>query len=270
MATIDTTEDLLRLVREDSDFRATMRRELLTAELLEVPHRLDTMERGIAALLEHAATTNRRLDRIEGRLDGVETDITVMKSDINGLGEAFRREVQAQSSYRGAHAQGASNKDRVRISNLFAQFHGIKRTDAIPVRRRVLKSWLQGENTEVVESLNLRERVWETFLEPDIVAEVHDLMTDDDAEPEFYIVVEASYTGEAEDINKATDHAKIVRAVTGLDAYPVVAAVLIDDIEPETRRKLYDDVQQFVAANDEDSAFWYRLGAADLRPTEPR
>ena len=248
-----------------------MRRELLTAELLEVPQRLDTMERGIAALLEHAATTNRRLDLIEGQLDDVKTDITVMKNDINGLGEAFRREVQAQSSYRGAHAQGAASKDRVGISNLFAQFHAIKRTDAIPVRRRVLKSWLQGENTKVVESLNLRERAWESFLEPDIVAEVHDLMADDDAEPEFYIVVEASYTGEAEDIDRATDHAKIVRAVTGLDAYPVVAAVrLYDDMEPETRRRLYDDVQEFVAADDADAAFWYRLGSADLRPAQPR
>lgn len=264
MATIDTSEDLLRLVREDSDFRATMRRELLTAELLEVPQRLDTMERGIAALLEHAATTNRRLDLIEG-------DIKQMKGDIDGLGEAFRREAQAQSSYRGAHAQGAASKNRVGISNLFAQFHAIKRTDAIPVRRRVLKSWLQGENTEVVESLNLRERTWETFLEPDIVAEVHDLMADDVSRPEFYIVVEASYTGEAEDIDRATDHAKIVRAVTGLDAYPVVAAVRMDDkMEPDTRRRLYDDVQEFVAANDADAAFWYRLGSADLRPPEPR
>ena len=57
MATIGNTDDLLRLAREDSDFRATMRRELLTAELLEVPQRLSTMEQGIAALLEHATAT---------------------------------------------------------------------------------------------------------------------------------------------------------------------------------------------------------------------
>ena len=96
-------------------------------------------------------------------------------------------------------------------------------------------------------------------------------MADDDAEPAFYIVVEASYTGEAEDIDRATDHAKIVHAVTGLDAYPIVAAVRLDDkMAPETRSRLYDDVQQFVAANDADTAFWYRLGSADLRPAEPR
>ena len=299
MATIDTTDDLLRLVREDSDFRATMRRELLTAELLEVPQRLTALEQSTAALIEYTNATNRRLDNIEADITVIKDDInmmkgditvmkddinvmkddisvtkndvSVMKDDINGLGEAFRQEVQAQSSYRGAHAQTAANRDRVRISNLFAKFHAIRRTDAMPVRRNRLKAWLQGENAEVVEALNLRDRAWETFLEPDIVAAVHDLMADDDAEPAFYIVVEASYTGEAEDIDKAIDHAKIVHAVTGLDAYPIVAAVRLDDkMEPETRSRLYDDVQKFVAANDADAAFWYRLGSADLRPAELR
>ena len=299
MATIDTTDDLLRLVREDSNFRATMRRELLTAELLEVPQRLTALEQSTAALIEYTNATNRRLDNIEADITVIKDDINVMKGDItvmkgdvnvmkddisvtkndvsvikddiNGLGEAFRQEVQAQSSYRGAHAQTAANRDRVRISNLFAKFHAIRRTDAMPVRRNRLKAWLQGENAEVVEALNLRERAWETFLEPDIVAAVHDLMADDDAEPAFYIVVEASYTGEAEDIDKAIDHAKIVHAVTGLDAYPIVAAVRLDDkMESETRSRLYDDVQKFVAANDADAAFWFRLGSADLRPAEPR
>ena len=292
MATIDTTDDLLRLVREDSDFRATMRRELLTAELLEVPQRLTALEQSTAALIEYTNATNRRLDNIEADITVMKDDINVMKGDItvmkddinvtkndvsvikddiNGLGEAFRQEVQAQSSYRGAHAQTAANRDRVRISNLFAKFHAIRRTDAMPVRRSRLKAWLQGENAEVVEALNLRDRAWETFLEPDIVAAVHDLMADDATEPAFYIVVEASYTGEAEDIDKAIDHAKIVHAVTGLDAYPIVAAVRLDDkMEPETRSRLYDDVQKFVAANDADAAFWFRLGSADLRPTELR
>ena len=313
MATIDNTDDLLRLVREDSNFRATMRRELLTAELLEVPQRLTALEQSTAALIEYTNATNRRLDNIEADITVIKDDINVMKdditvmkddinvmkdditvmkgdvnvmkddisvtkndvsvikNDINGLGEAFRQEVQAQSSYRGAHAQTAANRDRVRISNLFAKFHAIRRTDAMPVRRNRLKAWLQGENAEVVEALNLRERAWETFLEPDIVAAVHDLMADDDAEPAFYIVVEASYTGEAEDIDKAIDHAKIVHAVTGLDAYPIVAAVRLDDkMEPEMRSRLYDDVQKFVAANDADAAFWFRLGSADLRPAEPR
>ena len=263
MATIGNTDDLLRLAREDSDFRATIRRELLTAELLEVPQRLSTMEQGIAALLEHATATNRRLDLIE-------EDIREMRGDINGLGNAFRREVQAQSSYRGNFAQSAATGSNQDIARPFAELRGMKRIKTRQVSRASVESWLVN-NVSLVEALDLRPRAWDTFLTPDDIAGVRDLQAENEAEPAFYIVVEASYTGEAEDIDKAIDHAKIVHAVTGLDAYPIVAAVRLDDkMEPETRSRLYDDVQQFVAANDANAAFWYRLGSADLRPTEPR
>ena len=54
----------------------------------------------------------------------------------------------------------AAIDERIRISNKFAHLHGAKRTDAIGVRRDVLKAWLQGEYTDVVEGLGLRERAW--------------------------------------------------------------------------------------------------------------
>ena len=76
----------------------------------------------------------------------------------------------------------------------------------------------------------------------------------------------------SEDILKVTDHAKILRAATGLDAYPVVAAVRLDDeIGPRKwESRLYDDVERFIETNDADAALWYRLDSADLRPSEPR
>ncbi len=277
MATIDTTDDLLRLVREDSDFRATMRRELLTAELLEVPQRLTALEQSTAALIEYTNATNRRLDNIEADITVIKDDISVtkndvsvIKDDINGLGEAFRREVQAQSSYRGNFAQSAATGSNQDIARPFAELRGMKRIKTRQVSRARVESWLTN-NVSLVEALDLRPRAWDTFLTPDGIAGVRDLQAENDAEPAFYIVVEASYTGEAEDIDKAIDHAKIVHAVTGLDAYPIVAAVRLDDkMEPEMRSRLYDDVQKFVAANDADAAFWFRLGSADLRPAELR
>ena len=277
MATIDTTDDVLRLVREDSDFRATMRRELLTTELLEVPQRLTALEQSTAALIEYTNATNRRLDNIEADITVIKDDISVtkndvsvIKDDINGLGEAFRREVQAQSSYRGNFAQSAATGSNQDIARPFAELRGMKRIKTRQVSRASVENWL-ANNVSLVEALDLRPRAWDTFLTPDDIAGVRDLQAENDAEPAFYIVVEASYTGEAEDIDKAIDHAKIVHAVTGLDAYPIVAAVRLDDkMEPETRSRLYDDVQKFVAANDADAAFWFRLGSADLRPTELR
>ena len=56
-----------------------------------------------------------------------------------------------------------------------------------------------------------------------------------------------------------------------MDAYPVVAAVMLhDDLAPEIESRLYYDVDLFIEANDADAALFYRLDSADLRPPEPR
>ena len=156
MTNINTSDDLVRVLRENPEFRATIRRELLTAELLEVPEQLTSLRESAAALLEHANETNRRLDetnrRLDGmdrrldqvdqriaqmdrrldqvdrRLDGIEGDIKIVKRDIDGLGEAFRREVRAQSSFRGNYAQSAAGKDVLEVAGLFADLRGVKRT----------------------------------------------------------------------------------------------------------------------------------------------
>ena len=333
MTTINTTEDLLQLVREDETFRAAMRRELLTTELLEVPQRLDKLEQNVAALIEHANATNARLDRmdqtiaaiveqtnaINRRLDVVEADIAVMKADIaetrsdivvmkadiaetksdivvmkadiaetksditemkgditvikrdiNGLGESFRREVKAQSSYRGNYAQSAASASDIDIAYLFARRHGLEAINTRHISRNTLAAWLR-DNRDLIKSLNIRQRAMRTFLRPDIIASVEDLYSGDGAATEYYIVVEASYTGEVEDIDKATDHAKIIRAVTGLEAYPVVAGAELDyEMDEEARHRLYVDVEQFVEANDPNAAYLYRLDSADMRPLEPR
>ena len=319
MTMINTTEDLLRAARDNPEFRAAMRRELLGEDLLETPQRIARLEQGIAALTEQSAITNlrldlmderfnrmdrrldlmderlnqmdrrldlmdRRLDQMDRRLDQMDErlgrieegvrelkeDMVVIKRDINGLGNAFRQEVKAQSSFRGNYAQSAAGNDDLSIAYLFAERHGLKRIKARQVSRATLETWLS-ENGELVESLNLRPRAWLTFSRPDMVTAVMDLFAGSDAEPQYYMAIEASYTADAEDIRRATDHAKIVRAVTGLKVYPIVAAVMVDDeLDAEMQDRLYTDPERFIEANDENAALWHPLYSADLRPDEPR
>ncbi|MYE53703.1 MAG: hypothetical protein F4X34_00710 [Chloroflexi bacterium] len=77
MTTINTTEDLLRVVRENEEFRAAMRRELLSDEVLELPKRL--------AL--YAEATNLRLDRIDSDLSVLKADVAELKADVAELKE---------------------------------------------------------------------------------------------------------------------------------------------------------------------------------------
>ena len=277
MTTINTPDDLLRLVREDDTFREAMRRELLTVELLEAPQRIANIEQSVTALIEHANATNARLDRMDQILaaiveqtNAINRRLDLVERDINGLGESFRREVRAQSSFRGNYAQTAASASDIDIAHLFAHRHGLEDIKTRHISRSNLEAWLR-ENRDLVKSLDIRQRATRTFLRPDIIASVNDLYSADGAAPVYYIVIEASYTGDTEDVDRATDHAKIVRAVTGLEAYAVVAAVMLDDeMEQATRSRLFDDLERFVDARDENGAYWHQLYSADLKPPEPR
>ena len=212
---------------------------------------------------------DERFEAVDGQFEAVRDDVRGVSRDIDGLGNSFRREVRAQSSFRGVYAQRETVANSLDIAAPFADWLKIRRIKTNRVSRRTLLAWLES-NMAVVESLQLRDRAWRTFLNPDLIAEVRALGSAEDSDPEFYIVVEASYTGEREDLQRATDHARIVRAVTGLQAYPVVASVILDDdMDAQTQSRFYEGIEQFFEANEEDSAFWYRLDSADLKPEEP-
>ena len=251
--TIENTDDFIRALRENEGFQAAARRELLTQDLIALPQKMDEFE----------ANTNKRFDEISG-------EVTEVRRDIDGLGESFSREIRAQPSYRVNYAQRTAIGRNQDIARLFANHRGIRLIETRQITRGQLVDWLKS-NIPLVDSLNLRGRAWDTFLNPDDIAEVRELQAPSDSDPAFYVVVEASYTGEEEDLLRATDHAKIVHAITGLDAYPVVAAVVLDNqMDAEKGSRIYEDLEQFVKANDRNAALWYRLNSADLRLPEPR
>ena len=64
MTTINTSDDLLRLLREDAHFYEEARRLILTDELIRLPERFE----------EFASRTNQRFDRIDARFDRMERD----------------------------------------------------------------------------------------------------------------------------------------------------------------------------------------------------
>ena len=62
MTMINTTDDFIRLLRENPEFHAAARRELLTEELLELPQRFS----------QYAQTTEKRLDSVDRGLGSLE------------------------------------------------------------------------------------------------------------------------------------------------------------------------------------------------------
>ena len=120
------------------------------------------------------------------------------------------------------------------------------------------------KSASALEEINLRDEAWDTFVRPDLVAEVTELHSGEN--PQYYIAVEASFTGHVKDVDRATDHARILRCATGQDAYAVVAAVRMD---PNIENRLFDDAAKFLDANDEDAALWYPLVEENPEPPDP-
>ena len=147
------------------------------------------------------------------------------------------------------------------IAGKFAGMHGLDKDmlDTTHISRNALRDWVR-DHRDALLSLDLRqERALSKFRRPDVVALVSE-MRSDRMEPVFYLAVEASYSAEEKDIDKATDNAKILRAVTGREAYPVVIAASLNRMLSDgARARLCGDVDEYVAAGDADAALWYRL-----------
>ena len=292
MASLNTTDDLLRAARENKEFREAFRREILTEELIAVPgdiKELKATTSNIAAtgeaLNEHAATTNQHLHKMADGINALvqsiadyktatEKQFTQVRTSITGVEETLREQEQAQSSFRGTYAQSAATKEDLAIAAKFADTHGLNAEwiETEHIRRTTLRNWTVTHRATLL-SLDLKQtNPLIKFRRPDIIAAITDA-TDEYATPVYYVAVEASYSAEKKDIDKATDNAKILQAITGLKAYAVVAAVRLHrrmDDDDETRSRLYDDVNEFISSYDPDAAFWYKPDSADLRLPEPR
>ena len=184
----------------------------------------------------------------------------MQKSREKGLRDMFREEFEAQAAFRGVYAADLWREDSAEIAWMFAVWHGLRRIKIRRVSVDVLQSWL-ADNVPLIESLGLRERVWRTFEGAGLVLEVRELGAGLDSTPAYYVALEASYTVEKEDTLKSADHAGIVRAVTGVQTYAVVAGVALGDgIDVETLGRVHTDLERFVEAGDPEAVFWHRVG----------
>ena len=290
MTTIDTIEDLLRLVRENEEVRAALRREVLTEELLALPAQFIAMRETQAsmqqtqnAILETQASMLESLVALQESFVAMQESLVALQEsfvamqetqnsmleelretrrDISALHGMYRQQHEDFGRFRGSYAADAARRNRGEIALIFARLRGMRN-----LRVRALdsdeRSDMLDEHYDAVTALNLRDRAWQTFDVPDLIAEVTARRS---SAPGFYIAIEASYTGDMEDLLRATDHAKILRSATGLDAYPIVAGVRIGSI---IRDKVFEDVTHFIRINDEDTALWYQISEAYMEPPDP-
>ena len=75
MTTINTIEDLIRILDDNPEWLEALRARLLTRELLEMPN----------TLAQFMESTNQRFERVESDIRSIRDDVKVLQSDVKVL-----------------------------------------------------------------------------------------------------------------------------------------------------------------------------------------
>ena len=278
--TINTDADVIRLIRQNPrvlidaitahpELLAEVRRAVLTDELLAMPDRLAEvvktqaeMLKTQAELLESQAETRETIREMLKTQNRMLEEQANARRGIRALHRMYRRQREDFGKFRGYLAADAARRNDADIALHFSKRHGFNRIAMKVFTPTDINDFLN-ENYWDIDALHLRERAWRTFLKGDIIAEVTERMGDS---PGFYLAVEASFTVDLEDLQRAIDHAKMLRAAGDLASYAVVAGVRMND---SVEGRLYKDVESFISAQDEDTALWFPLDMKDLTPNPP-
>ena len=238
--------EFLRLLEQDADFRTEVRRQLLTAELIELPERFaafvtrvdgfiarteEFMVRTEEFMVEQKAINARmdaRFDGVDQRFDGVDQRFDRMDTRLQAITDDL-------GDLKG-HAAGRAVRDHAEtLPDLLGLAH------IATLDRRDLVGLLAPAASEIAAG----DR--QSFFRADLVVEARS--ADGSA---CYVAVEASYTADRRDSDRALRNAGYLTRCTGRPAHAVVASLRNDR-----------NVQVLVDAG---TVHWHRLTEKDLDP----
>ena len=235
--TINTMQDLARVLDEHPEWVDALRVRLLTRELLELPQKL----------ADFVTAANKRFEAIETRLDRMEDDLTELKGgqarmqdDLTELKGGHARMQDDLTELKGGHARmqddlsllkrgharmqddlsvlkgGHARNAAERQAGLIAEDLGLEyvRTLTFDDIRNLVRS----HDTTDIPVNDLR-----SFRLADLVVEA---AQEGDA---CYVAVEISFTANGRDTKRALRNAGFLTRFTGRRAYAVVASVQVDD-----------------------------------------
>ena len=205
MVSINTSDDLIRAIRENPEFRATVRRELLTEELLEVPARLQALTTTVEGL---AATV--------GELQATVRDL---QATVRGLAVTVEHLGNTTAELRGDVLE---SKLTNKIPPLIAREFDVRRvypiwTDGLlPINPRIeeFERAIEeaSDNLTITDDDETRLRVTDLIVRAQRKSDRSTL----------WFAVEASGSIDDGDITRARHSADVLRTIFGQDAMPLV------------------------------------------------
>ncbi len=254
MTTINTSEDLLRLLREDAHFYEQARRLILTDELINLPERFAAFAGRVDDFIAKQEQFNERVDDFIAKQGQFNERVDAFIEEQRGINQ----EQQATNQRVDAFIQ-EQNTTHQRIERILADLRG---SLTIRICRQNSDNIAAALGLSIVDHLTpatLRAMVrasppadandgdLQSFYRADLIASALD--QDDN---EAYLAVEASFTADARDTRRAIRNAKLLTELTGRTAHAVIAARHIDN-------EIRGEIQS-------GAVHWYELGEHDFTP----
>ncbi len=219
MVVINTTDDLLRLLDENEQFRTAVRNKILTEELIKLPAEFKEFQ---GEMKEFQKETKDNFNRINRRLDGIGGGVGDLKGHF--AAQAARQDAEFIAAIMGLEWQST-----------------LKRID-------VLRIWQAAERNRLTDDISSQNRI--SFLKPDIIMEATD------KNGKCYVAVEISYTASSNDTERAIRNARYLTQFTGEPAYMAVAGVSKDS---EIDSVIIEENPQTFDFNKDPKVFWLQL-----------
>ena len=204
MATINTIEDLLRLLDENPEWVEALRARLLSQDLLDLPERFSQfvaeMNTFVTEMKDFRAEVNRFVEATNKRFNALEVRQVQYKDDV----KAIRRDLGV---LKGGHARTAA----IRNAPTIARSIGLRRT-------KTLSQDDLWDMTDSADTSDIHGNVLDSFRRADLVMEA----TDTEGEV-CYIATEISFTVHQIDISRATRNSRLLTRFTGRPAFAAVA-----------------------------------------------
>ena len=207
--TIDTIEDLIRVLDENPEWLEALRARLLTRELLEMPQKLAAFaaaaERQFAAIDRQFAAIDRRFEAIDRRFEAIdqrfetnERQLAQIRSDLAPI--------------KAAHARNAT----LREADLIAEDNGLSFV-------RILSAAQVAELARSRPAAGVAKNELRSFRRADLIVEGLG-----EAGEACYLAAEISYTVNGRDTDRAIRNAGLLTRFTGRPAVAVVAGLRHD------------------------------------------
>ena len=221
MTTINDIHDLALILVEHPEWRAEIRRLVLTDDLLEMPVRMERQEIRMDNLETRMDNLETRMGKLETQMGKLIETVTVLAEQMddfrNETNRRFNRVEADIGDLKGYFIEGTAREEAL----LIATNMGLQWVSTLPKGATAL-IWNEAESSGLTAGISRDDR--RSFGRADLVMEALTPQGE-----RCYIAVEASYTANGRDTRRVGRNARFLTKFTNLPSFAAVACVRIDN-----------------------------------------